>query len=115
MTEFDSISPDIDLDLGKIEDAGVVVEGGRIDRHWDMTGIKTNIEHMFDDFPRHDWLFDSEKARQHFDLRSIEFGNWMNQEDRANFLYASMLSLHNLAKLFRIKDVQIGFGGDIIG
>ena len=102
-----------DFELGKIEDAGAVVKGGRIDQYWQSEGIENEVQDFFDDLPAHDWLFDSNKAKEHFNLRSIEFGNWMSQQDRANFLYASMLSLHHLAKIFKIKDEHIGFGGKL--
>lgn len=102
------MSGEIDI-LGKIEDAGLVVHGGGIDRYWNREGIEHEVGVFFDKLPQHTWLFDSNKALEHFNLRSIEFGNWMNQEDRANFLYASMLSLHHLAKVLGVEDAQIGF------
>lgn len=99
-------------DLGKIEDAGQVVKGGGIDRHWKQISIEQSFLSHFKETPNnHHWLFDSEACLTHFNLRSIEFGNWMSQQDRANFLYATALSLHHLAVLFKIKDSDIGLGG----
>ena len=78
----------LDQELGKIEDAGELVEGGRIDKYWQKEGTevdtRTYIGTSF--IESRAWVYDSEMAKLHFDLRSVEFGNWMSQEDRANFL-----------------------------
>ncbi|WP_271729386.1 LPD1 domain-containing protein [Aquimarina algiphila] len=98
-------------DLGKIEDAGAIVRGGGIDRHWQTITPEKKFLAMFGKKRQDAWLFDSNTALAHFNLRSIEFGNWMTQQDRANFLYAATLSLHHLAKVLNIKDDDIGMGG----
>jgi len=104
-----------ETDLGKIEDAGNLVRGGRIDRYWSGEGLNLNPRKYVGtkEIVKAEWLHNSEKAVEHFGLRSIEFGNWMSQEDRANFLYGAMLSLHHLALLFKVKDNRIGFGGKL--
>ncbi len=94
--------------VGKIEDAGDIVQGGGIDRYWKRHPISLDFKKLFNDTISDDWLFSSNLALEHFNLRSIEFGNWMNQKDRANFLYSTALSLHHLALLFNLKDEQIG-------
>jgi hypothetical protein len=101
--------------IGKLEDAGQLVEGGRIDRYWDRTEIEIDPMHFTGNSTHYKaaYLYDPEIALQHFNLRSIEFGNWMSQEDRANFLYASMLGLHQLALLFGVEDKLIGLGGKL--
>ncbi|GAA4276292.1 LPD1 domain-containing protein [Aquimarina mytili] len=98
-------------DLGKIEDAGAIVRGGGIDRYWQSITPDKKFLSMFGEKRKDVWLFDSNLALEHFNLRSIEFGNWMTQQDRANFLYASALSLHYLAQLLGIDDNDIGMGG----
>jgi hypothetical protein len=98
-------------DLGKIEDAGAIVKGGGIDRHWQAITPEKKFLAYFGKKRQDAWLFDSNTALTHFNLRSIEFGNWMTQQDRANFLYASTLSLHHLAKVLNINDGDIGMGG----
>ncbi|WP_103071855.1 LPD1 domain-containing protein [Aquimarina sediminis] len=98
-------------ELGKIEDAGAIVRGGGIDRHWQGITPEKKFLAMFGKSPKHAWLFDSTTALTHFNLRSIEFGNWMTQQDRANFLYGAALSLHHLAKVLKVKDSDIGLGG----
>ena len=88
-----------DQPIGKLEDAGELVKGGRIDRHWKEITIdpKTYLgEEQIYDNP---FLHDTSDALELFNLKSIEFCNWMSQQDRANFLYASMLSLAHLSLL----------------
>lgn len=101
--------------IGKIEDAGKVVQGGGIDRYWERENIQLYPKHFVgtNQILKDKWLHDSTEALNHFNLRSIEFGNWMSQEDRANFLYASMLGLHQLATMLKIKDSDIGFYGKL--
>ncbi|HCQ29708.1 MAG TPA: hypothetical protein DIU39_05435, partial [Flavobacteriales bacterium] len=78
----------------KLHDTGNVVRGGRVERFWLHEGVQIYPQQFIgvDEVENHPWLYDPEKAIERFSLRSIEFGNWMNQEERANFLYASMLS-----------------------
>ena len=98
--------------LGKIEDAGLLVPGGRIDQHWqNAPSINPLFNSNAPKLNKERWFHDSNEALEHFDLRSIEFGNWMNQEDRAHFLYGMSLSLRDLAQLIGIKDHQMGLGG----
>jgi hypothetical protein len=52
-------------------------------------------------------------AIKHYSLRSIEYGNWMDEQDKAEFLYGSMSSLTDLATLFGVSESQIGFNGKI--
>jgi len=101
--------------IGKIEDAGKVVRGGGIDRYWGRESIQLYPQHFVGtkQILKEKWLHDSTEALNHFNLRSIEFGNWMSQEDRANFLYAAMLSLHQLATMLKVKDSDMGFGGKL--
>ena len=94
--------------IGKIEDAGNLVSSGRIDTHWNDS-FMFNYRHLFsENFTISPWMLDAEKVRQKFGLRSIEFGNWLNQEDRFNFLVATGYSLQQLARTLRIKDSDIG-------
>ncbi len=101
--------------VGKIEDAGKLVQGGRIDRYWEAGNIRLYPQYYVGTSKifKAAWLHNSTEALQHFNLRSIEFGNWMNQEDRANFLYGAMLGLHYLALILGRKDNEMGLGGKL--
>ena len=101
--------------IGKIEDAGSIVQGGGVDRYWERSDIELYTDYYIGTsrIQKAPYLHDSSKALQFFNLKSIEFGNWMNQEDRANFLYASMLGLHHLAIVLEVEDKLIGLGGKL--
>lgn len=101
--------------IGKIEDAGKIVQGGRIDHYWEGDNIRLYPQYYVgtDKIFKASWLHNSTEALEHFNLRSIEFGNWMNQEDRANFLYGAMLGLHYLALILGRKDYEMGLGGKL--
>ncbi len=47
-------------------------------------------------------------AINHFGLYSIEFGNWLNQEERLNFLYATLVTLRDMAKVVGLNHSQMG-------
>ena len=99
-----------DIELGKIEDAGMLVSNGRIDRHWnDVTpkSFKLVGESLKDDT----WALNANMAVEEFGLRSLEFGNWMTQQDRSDFMYASIHSLDLLSKLLNVDHKTIGFNG----
>lgn len=101
-----------DQSMGKIEDAGTLVHHGRIDQHWGS--IKPESYRLVGDKLRNDtWSMDSNLAVREFGLRSLEFGNWMTQQNRADFMYASMQSLNHLAKLFKVEQSAIGFYGKL--
>ena len=94
---------------GKLYDAGDVTEGGTIDRHWGKHDIDRERYSGTDDKYTNPFFYDPQKAINYFQLRSIEFGNWMNQEDRANFLYGATVALYDLAYLLNITPQQTGF------
>ncbi len=104
--------------IGKIEDAGKLVTGGRIDNYWGsriqinrndarlITGSESNWS---DDI----WLYDPKEALDFFHLRSIEFGNWMSQNDRAVFLYGAMYAMFHLAGILNVRPEKTGFHGKL--
>jgi hypothetical protein len=57
--------------------------------------------------------YDPKAAIKHFNLYSIEFGNWMSQEDRANFMYATMVSLRDIATVCGVPQRNVGMGGKL--
>ena len=48
-------------ELGKIEDAGDLVQGGRIDHYWRREGIENKFSRLFDETPDYPWLSDAQK------------------------------------------------------
>lgn len=93
--------------VGKIADAGVSVANGRVDRHWQTvvpekwTG-ETKLRKI------EGYMLDSDFFIDRFNLKFVEFGNWMNQQDRQNYLYNTAISFDDLAKVFGISPDEIG-------
>lgn len=89
---------------------GNVVPDGRIARHWAEQNI--NIAKYFntkpDDLQTNPTYTDSATFVETFGLHSVEFGNWLNQEDRLQMMSAGADCLYQLAEMLKIKPAQIG-------
>lgn len=100
--------------IGKIVDVGELVTGGRIDDYWGSTNLFNKedakiITGSSTNWSDDAWLYDPQEALDFFHLRSIEFGNWMSQQDRAIFLYGSMFAMFHLAAILNTKPEKLGF------
>lgn len=96
------------IELGKIEDAGILVRSGRVDKHWGkqlQPMVWTSEKSVRSLEP---YTTDSNYFIDHFNLKSVEYGNWMNQQDRANYLYNTAVSFDDLAKILGISVEEIG-------
>lgn len=51
---------------------------------------------------------DQSKVISHFDLKGFEYGNWLNQEDRYNYLWSVQIALFDLSKITGIQKVGLG-------
>lgn len=101
--------------LGAIVSTGKKVGGSKQDEHWNY---KIKLDPKFKrlygntaDTIMEEWMFDENKFIKHFNLAAVQFGNWMSQQDRLNFMYSTARSLHNLAKVLKVKDGDMGMGG----
>lgn len=92
--------------IGKIYDSYTVRSGSRVDRYWMDMKIYVRYLGRKEDLRKH--FLDPQTAVEHFNLHGIEFGNWMNQEERANFLFATMVSFADMAKAMNIAQNKIG-------
>lgn len=101
--------------LGKLVDEGQVpTSKSRADNYWNdrvkviftptnkalRTGAEIPKSYDYDNL---DFLV------SHYNLRAIEFGNWLSQQDRKNYLAALGLSLFDLHKIlgFNPKDISL--------
>jgi Large polyvalent protein-associated domain 1 len=91
----------------KIEDTVIpsVSAGGRLDKHWRKEGIrnfskagKTRLMVTDDPFT----------LSKKFGLKGIEFGRWVTNEDRVNFLDVMNRSLVSLAAALKLSNHHIG-------
>lgn len=92
-------------------DAGNPVPGGRQDVWWRGKINLSTTRIGVDKILPHDWLRDPNLGRMRFGLKAIEFGNWMTENDRAHWLYGSMIGFDDLTKVFDIDPSLIGFDG----
>jgi hypothetical protein len=97
--------------IGKIEDAYTTtsVPGGRIDKHWgniepDLKFFRISKDQYSNQFKSQSFIKDL------YGLKSIEFGNWVNQQERINHLAGIGTALQCMAEIFKVKPAQIGFG-----
>lgn len=97
----------------KLYDAGVIPPMGRVDQAWlgrkydfSTRTITGKIDHQ----PTERYYFDPLATVEHFNLRSIEFGNWMNQRDRQRMLYGVVAALEDMATILGVPHRALGMG-----
>ncbi|MGM0587082.1 MAG: LPD1 domain-containing protein [Bacteroidota bacterium] len=92
--------------IEKKEAAGEVYHGNRADQHWMMDSIDVP-------FTPEPWHYNTDEALKEFNLKGIEFGNWMSEKDSTEYLAWTMQAFHNLSELLGIKHSEIGLRGDL--
>lgn len=100
--------------IGKITNAGTLVSGGRIDQYWADNGLDVDFS-ISDSNKKHNNLYNinPDIAIEEFGFKSMEFGNWLNQSERAFFLYNSTVSFSHLSNIFNIPHKLVGFNGKL--
>lgn len=89
--------------------SGQIVPGGRIQRYWEDKDI--NYKKFFRSVPKNitkDYMNDPASFVEYFKLHSVEFGNWLNQEERRQFLSAGADSLIQLAEMLGVSHSSMG-------
>jgi len=92
--------------IGKYYDDVTIKPGSRVDTYW--RGLKPDPAAYGVAAYNSKHFLSVPDAIQNFRLYSIEFGNWLNQEQRLNFMYATMVTLRDMAQV--IGSVQSGMG-----
>lgn len=99
--------------VGKLYDSEYIRPNGRIDRYWGGdTAVIRPSRYGVESYDLKQY-YDPKAAIKHFNLYSIEFGNWMSQEDRANFMYATLVSLRDIATVAGVPQRAVGMGGKL--
>lgn len=106
-----SRTPDVSF-IGKIYDTYPIKPGNLVDKAWARQTI-TDRKYMGSSRPEVINFIDPSKVVNQFKLHSIEFGNWMNQEDRINYLVAAGVSMADMAKIFGVAQSRIGFNKNL--
>lgn len=111
--------------IGKLEDyaphENLRVGGGRVEHHWGKLHLDIEVQllKMFRLDKRKEktlnqpWIHDEIPFAKRFDLKFVEFGNWMNQEDRFLFMAASAITFDNLATVLGINKSEIGMSKSV--
>ena len=97
--------------IGKYYDSPKIRPSGRIDTYWSDLSIKAQqwgVERRPERY-----FINPEEAIKHFGLYSIEFGNWMNQEDRIGFMYATLVTLRDIGQVTGVNHAKLGLGGQL--
>lgn len=101
-------------DLGKIVDQGKTAPHGKIDTYWRNEGMEVVFKA---DDPKvrsgakvpETYQYTSPKfIEKYYKLSGIEFGNWLSQQDRFNYVTGLGLALFDLHKALGFKPEQIG-------
>lgn len=106
-------------ELGKIVDRGKVTPEGNSDRYWGREGIDlvflpndsrvrtgTRIDSSY---KYHDMRF----LENYYGLRAFEFGNWLSQQDRVNYLSGLGLALFDLSRLLEFPAKKLSIKGKL--
>lgn len=107
-------------ELGKLVDEGNVPYPDRSDAYWNKEQrlkvifqpgnreIRTGPE-----IPKSYFFADMKFLEAFYDLRAIEFGNWLSQQDRVNYVAGLGLALYDLHRVIDFKPHQISLGGKL--
>ena len=98
--------------IGKSYDHGTpdIRPQSRVDQYWQKNRRKIVQEVISTgvDFEAGSDYYNPIWVKEKFHLHSIEFGNWMNQADRKAFLYATAVTMRDIAKVLRQPMGNIG-------
>lgn len=94
--------------INKIFDTYGIAPGGRVDQYWHT--VHPDVIRMIGERKpeQHRALYDPNETIKTFNLRGIEFGNWMSQQDRANHLYGAAMTMFDTANVFNIPFRSVG-------
>lgn len=99
----------------KIEDTLKDVGGSVYDDYWQQNGFKQFYKTFRKgvDLPKSYLVIadNSKKITQRYHLRGFQFGNWLTNEDRFNYLAAFFVCAYDLNKVLKFKNNNIGLDG----
>lgn len=92
--------------IGKYYDDVTIKPGSRVDDYWGNLSPSPSSYGVEDVSGSH--FTNVAQAIKQFGLYSIEFGNWLNQEERLNFMYSTLVTLRDMAKVVGAKQSEMG-------
>ena len=104
--------------IGKLYDSKKIYTGGAVDMWWSSKQEIGKAMRMWVNNDRHVNMFrklknNTDSAVEYFNLLGIEFGNWMNQQDRLEHYLGSISGFRDMSVVLGVKNVQIGLGGTL--
>lgn len=106
-------------DLGKIVDHGTTAPEGNSDKYWDDKGIELVFEpndkrvRTGEKIPSTYKFADMRFLEKFYGLKAFEFGNWLSQQDRLNYLSGLGIALFDLYRLLGFEQKHIGLDGKL--
>ncbi len=103
--------------LGKLVDSGKVTPRGNSDLYWREKGIVLVFSpddkkvRIGETIPANYQFRDMRFLENYYNMRAFEFGNWLNQQDRQNYLSGMGIALFDLHKLLGFTPTKISFKG----
>lgn len=94
----------------KLYDTKDIQPMGRVDKHWigqvykDVFGNARSGKK----FPSQFHYWDQEYCMKYFSVKAFEYGNWLNQRDRWQYLVGCTVSMFDMAEIIGFKTSQIG-------
>lgn len=92
--------------IGKYYDDVTIRPGSRVDSYW--AGLMPSPGAYGVEEIRGSHYTNVAAAIKNFGLYSIEFGNWLNQSDRLNFMYATLVTLAQMAMVVQVPQAKMG-------
>ena len=97
----------------KVKDSGKDISvGSRLDRYWKREGFTSWYHRLRTPKPK---LKGSESIEQLYELliseygfRGLEFGNWVNNETRFNYLVSASVALEDIQRIVKFKNSNVG-------
>lgn len=92
---------------GKIVDSNQDIHtGGRADEYWTLRSMKKRKRSGTANTNEYNSSnVDIEKIKSKYNIRGFEFGNWLNEEDRVDYMIAVDTALSTLSKIMHSKNV----------
>ena len=96
---------------GKITDTNQSInEGGRVRRYWESRN--RHKSHRSERSTSSEYNMDNVelmKIKGTYSIKGFEFGNWVNEEDRCDFMVASDRALKELSKIIHSKNIGMDY------
>lgn len=106
-------------DLGKLVDYGKVSPRGNADVYWKREGLEVVFSPNDENVrigekipPTYLWN-DMRYLEDYYGLKAFEFGNWLSQQDRVNYLSGLGIALFDLHKLLGFAPKKISIKGKL--